>query len=86
MRAATNQYTGGGMRTKRLPTMAVSQLERDAVERTATELRLTMAQLVRAGLVLLGVLDTSSLDDLPQELAAHLSTGKGLGPLRKARP
>ncbi len=85
MRAARNQYTSGGMRTKRLPTMAVSELERQLVERSAIELRLTMAQLVRCGLVLLGVLDTASLEDLPEAIAAQISSGKALGPLRKAR-
>ncbi len=83
MRAAKNQYTGGSQRTRRLPTMAVSELERRLVEDAAVELRLTMAQLVRCGLVLLGVLDTSSLDDLPEAIAAQVSRGKGLGPITK---
>lgn len=80
-----NQYSGGKLRDRRMPTMAVSEMERTAIEVESDRLRLTMAQLVRCGLVLLGVFDTTSLDDIPEEYAAQISSGKGLGPLRKVR-
>lgn len=83
--ATKNQHSGGVLRCKRLPTMAVSEYERERVEQEAHRLHMTMAQLVRCGLVLLGVLDTGSLDDVDTAIAAQISTGKGLGPLRRAK-
>lgn len=80
-----NQFTGGTLRDRRIPTMAVSEYERECIEAQAEQVRLTMAQLVRCGLVLLGVLDTGSLDDIPEAIAAQISAGKALGPLRKVR-
>jgi hypothetical protein len=73
-----NQFMGGIKRDHRIPTMAVSEAEREAIETDCRRLRITMAQLVRCGLVLLGTLDTASLDDIPEELAERLSAGKPL--------
>lgn len=84
--APRNQYTGGTLRVRRIPTMAVSDTERKAIETAAQAAHMTMAQLVRCGLVLLGVLDTASLDDVDVAVATQISQGKGLGPLRKVRP
>lgn len=83
-----NQYTKiSAVRDVRLPSVSVSKMERATVEATAKKNRITMSQMQRCGLVLLGVLDTESLNDVPEDLAERISAGKGLSPVRvKVRP
>lgn len=83
--APRNQFMGGTLRDRRIPTMAVSETERRAIESECRRLKLTMAQLVRCGLVLLGTLPTVSLDDIHEELAERISAGKPLSGPRPAK-
>jgi hypothetical protein len=80
-----NQYTKGTVRGVRIPSVSVTKMERVALEDAARTHRITMSQIIRCGLVLMGVLDTSSLDDLPEAIAERVSSGKGLAPLRRVQ-
>lgn len=75
-----NQWSGKEARKSRMPPIAASEDERQAIEDICLEWRVNMAELSRAAWYLAGVYTEESLEDLPAALVEHVKTHRTLVP------
>jgi ribosome biogenesis protein Tsr3 len=80
-----NQHSIGGRRKRRLPVIAVTDDEKQALVDCCAEWRVNQAEAMRAALYIAGIFAEESLSDLPSGMIAHIKTHHSLVPETRAK-